>query len=114
MAEFAVNSDDPTTEGLLVAYQQERGGVQATVGQMYQAVARAEQAYAELEIALGEGGRFVALGEYHAALQAPVGDAIALLRQSMAGVMAVLEQMQSAMPEGTILFPGVPRNEDAK
>ncbi len=114
MAEFVISSDDPTTEGLLTSYQQERGGVQATVGQMYQAIARAEQAYSDLESALGVGGRFAALGEYHAALQAPVSDAIVLLRQSMAGVMAVMEQMESAMPEGTVLFPGVPRNEDAK
>ncbi len=114
MAQFVISSDDPTTEGLLTAYQQERGGVQATVGQMYHAIARAEQAYADLEMALGEGGRFASLGEYHAALQAPVSDAIALLRQSMAGVMAVMEQMESAMPKGTVLFPGVPRNEDAR
>ena len=114
MAEFVISSDDPTTEGLLTAYQQERGGVQATVGQMYQAIVRAKQAYSDLELALSEGGRFAALKEYHAALQAPVSDSIVLLRQSMAGVMAVMEQMESAMPDGTVLFPGVPRNEDAK
>lgn len=114
MAEFVISSEDPTTEGLLIAYQQERGGVQATVGQMYQAIERAEAAYSALEAALDESGAFWVLAEYHAALQAPVADAIALLRVSMAGVMAVMEQMESAMPKGTVLFPGVPRNEDAR
>jgi hypothetical protein len=111
MAEYIVDSSNQETETLLVAYRDARGGVQATAGQMYTAIARTEAAYVELETALGEGGPLAALGEYHATKQAPVGDAVARLRQSMAGVMALMEQMQAGYAQlvpGGILFPGVP------
>ena len=74
---------------------------------MYTAIARCERGYVELSDMLA--GELKGLAGYHEAVSAPVADAVALLRDSMAGVMALMEQMQAAMPEGVELFPGVPR-----
>lgn len=110
MAQYIVDSGDVATETLLLAYRNERGGVQAIAGQMYAAIARTEEAYVTLESKLTTGGEYEALANYHTALQAPVNDAITMLRSKMADVMALMEQMEAAMPAGTILF-GVPRAE---
>lgn len=109
MAQYIIDSSDGRTEALLIDYRNERGGVQAIAGQMYVAIARCEEAYRALEGKLQPGEEYADLSEYHTALQAPVADAVAMLRDSMAGVMALMEQMQTAMPEGVELFPGVPR-----
>ena len=111
MAQYVVDATDQETETTLIAYQAQRGGVQATVGQMYQAIQRAEDAYAEFETLLGEGERLEALAEYHAAKQAPVAAAVTSMRTQMATLMATMRAMQSAMPPGIVLFPGVPREE---
>lgn len=110
MAEYIVDSGNQESETTFDAYRQTRGGIQAMAGQMYQAIARCDVAYVEFDAMLEDGGQFATLADYHTALQAPVSDAILLLRQSMAGVLALMRRMESAMPEGTILFPGVPRN----
>lgn len=111
MAQVIIDSADTTTETRLVAYRDARGGVQSVAGQMYAAIARSEAAYQALEAKLAPGGEFETLADYHTALQAPVADAVAALRGSMAGVMALMEQMQAAMPKGVVLFPNVPRAE---
>lgn len=110
MATITIDSADVTTETKMVAYRAERGGVQSIAGQMYASIARTEEAYVDLETKLGEGGEFEDFAEYHTALQAPVNDAVSLLRSKMADVMALMEQMEATMPAGTILF-GVPRAE---
>jgi seryl-tRNA(Sec) selenium transferase len=109
MTEFIVRADDQDSESLFIAYRDERGGVQSVVGQMYQAIKRAETAYADFEAQLAEGQRFETLAAYHTAKQAPVAEAVALLRYKMAEVAGLMEQMQTAMPPEIILFPGVPR-----
>lgn len=110
MAQVIISSDDAASEGIFEAYRQTRGGIQSLAGQMYQAIARCDTAYAEFDVLL-KSGEYAELAEYHTALQAPVNDAVLMLRQQMAGVMALMRGMESAMPPGTILFPGVPRNE---
>lgn len=112
MAQFIIDSTDPATEQLVATYRDRRGGVQAVAGQMYQAIARSEAAYAALETELAAGGALESIADYHTALQAPVADAVTTLRSSMTGVMALMEQMQAAMPVGVELFPGVPRAEE--
>lgn len=111
MAQYIVDSSNQGSETTFDTYRQTRGGIQSLAGQMYQAIARTETTYEEFDAMLADGGQFATLADYHTALQASVNDAILLLRQSMAGVMALMQQMESAMPPGTILFPGVPRNE---
>lgn len=108
MSQFVISTDQPASEGLFDAYRQTRGGIQSMAGQMYQSIARCEAAYNDFDVLL-KSGQFAELADYHAALQAPINDAVTSLRQSMAGVMGLMRQMESAMPEGTILFPGVPR-----
>lgn len=110
MAQIIISSDDAASEGTFDAYRQTRNGIQSLAGQMYQAIDRCDVAYAEFD-ALLESGQYVALADYHKVLQAPVDDAVLMLRQQMAGVLALMRQMESAMPPGTILFPGVPKNE---
>ena len=109
MTQYIVDAADQQTESLLIAYQAERGGVQSVVGQMYSAIRRAEDAYVEFGVMLAEDGQFANLAAYHTAKQALVADAIAGMRAQMAALMATMEAMQAAMPEGIILFPGVPR-----
>jgi hypothetical protein len=111
MTQYVVDAEDQTTETALVTYQAERSGVQLTVGQMYQAIQRAENAYVMFESMLAEDGPLSALAVYHTAKQAPVADAVAGMRAQMGALMATMRAMQSAMPPGIVLFPGVPRNE---
>jgi len=111
MTQYIVDSNDGATETLFIRYQQERGSVQAVAGQMYQAISQSEAAYVGLGALLAEDGELSTLAEYHTALQAPVVDAVDLLRASMEGVLSFMRQMQAAMPEGVQLFPNVPRGE---
>jgi hypothetical protein len=111
MTQYIVDAADQTTETALVTYQAARGGVQSTVGQMYQAIQRAEDAYVMFESMLAEDGPLSALSAYHTAKQAPIADAVAGMRAQMGALMATMRAMQSAMPPGIVLFPGVPRNE---
>lgn len=110
MTQYIVDAADQATETALIDYQNERGGVQATVGQMYQAIQRAEDAYVMFESMLAEDGPLSALSAYHTAKQAPIADAVAGMRAQMGALMATMRAMQSAMPPGIVLFPGVPRN----
>lgn len=109
MAEYVVTSDDQTTETALVEYREERGGVQSLAGQMYAAVVRTEAAYAALGEKLEPGGAYAALAGYHAAKQAGLEDGIGALRAKMAELAGLMVQLSAAMPEGQVLFPGVPR-----
>lgn len=113
MTQYIVDAADQSTETTLIAYQAERGGVQSTAGQMYQAIQRAEDAYVMFESMLAEDGPLSALSAYHTAKQAPIADAVAGMRAQMGALMATMRAMQSAMPDGIILFPGVPRNIEA-
>jgi len=111
METYIVNSTDQSTETLLVAYRETRGGIQSQAGQMYQAIARTAKASAEFDAALQPGGPLAALGAYHADKQAPIAAAVTTLRQAMGGVMALMVQMQAgyaAVNPGGVLFPGVP------
>jgi len=111
MAVYSVNSENQESETLLVAYQNARTNVQAMAGEMYRATKRAEDTYAEFDAALQVGGPLEALGEYHADKQASLSAAVVALRAQMAGMMALMVQMQAgyatAVPGG-VLFPGVP------
>lgn len=107
MTTYTIDANDQGTESLLIAYQQDRGGVQSVAGQMYQAIQRAEAAYSHFETQLQN--EYAAVADYHHAKQAPVADAVVLLRYKMAEVAGLMEQMQAAVPEGLTLFPGVPR-----
>ena len=78
---------------------------------MYNAIQRAEDAYVMFGEMLAEDGPLSALSAYHTAKQAPIADAVAGMRAQMSMLMATMRAMQSAMPGGIILFPGVPRNE---
>jgi len=111
MAQYIVDSTDQSTETLLIAYREARGGIQSQAGQMYQAIVRTETAYAEFDAALQVGGSLESLGAYHVAKQAAVSDAVVTLRANMAAVMALMVQMQAgyaAAVPGGVLFPGVP------
>jgi len=111
MAQYIVDSTNQNSETLLVAYRNTRGGIQSQAGQMYAAIAQTEAVYAEFDAALQVGGPLEALGAYHADKQAPIAAAVVTLRQSMAGVMALMVQMQAgyaAVNPGGVLFPGVP------
>ena len=112
MAQYIVNSENQETETLLIAYRDARGGIQSQAGQMYQAILRTETAYAEFDAALQVGGPLESLGDYHAAKQAAVSDAVVALRAQMAGMMGLMVQMQAGYAAATggagILFPGVP------
>jgi hypothetical protein len=111
LTQYIVDAADQTTETALVTYQAARGSVQSTVGEMYQAIQRAEDAYVMFESMLAEDGPLSALSAYHTAKQAPIADAVAGMRAQMSMLMATTRAMQSAMPPGIVLFPGVPRNE---
>ena len=112
MAQYIVNSENQETETLLIAYRDARGGIQSQAGQMYHAILRTETAYAEFDVALQIGGSLESLGAYHVAKQAAVSDAVVTLRTNIAGVMALMVQMQAGYAAATggagILFPGVP------
>lgn len=112
MTQYIVDAADQSTETTLILYQAERGGVQSVVGQMYGAIQRAEDAYVAFEAMLAEDGQFANLAAYHTAKQAPVAAAVDNMRAQMAALMATMEAMQAAMPEGIILFPGVPRGTE--
>jgi len=109
--QYIVDSMDASTETLFVGYREARGGIQSQVAQMYTAIVRAETTYAEFDAAMGVGGALEALGEYHAAMQLPIDDAVALMRVKMTELAALVVQMQAgystAVPGG-VLFPGVP------
>lgn len=109
MATYQIDSTDQSTENLTVDYVNERGGVQSIAGQMYQAIARCEAAYAAFDTSLQVGQPFADLAVYHTAKQTPIADAVTLLRSQMAGVMALMVTMESAFPAGQQLFPGVPK-----
>lgn len=111
MTQYIVNAADQQTESLLIAYHAERGGVQSVVGQMWQAIRRAEDTYVMFGEMLAEDGPFADLAAYHAAKQAPIVDAVAGMRAQMAALMATIQAMQDAVPPGIILFPGVPRHK---
>jgi len=112
MAVYKVDSENQDSETLLVAYQNARTNVQAMAGEMYRAMKRTEDTYAEFDAALQVGGPLEALGAYHVAKQAAVSDAVVTLRANMAVVMALMVQMQAGYAAATggegILFPGVP------
>jgi len=112
MAQYIVNSENQETETLLIAYRDARGGIQSQAGQMYQACLRTETAYAEFDAALQPGGPLETLGEYHADKQVSLSAAVVALRANMAGLMALMVQMQAGYAAATggagILFPGVP------
>ena len=111
MTQYIVDAANQETESLLIAYHAERGGLQTAVGQMWQAIRRAEDAYVMFGYMLADDGPFADLAAYHAAKQAPIADAVAGMRAQMAALMATMQAMQDAMPPGIVLFPGVPRNE---
>jgi hypothetical protein len=106
MATYTIDAENQETESLLVAYQERRSEVQSIAGQMYLQIERAERAYTSFEAQMG--AEYEPLTEYHDAKQAPVSEAVALLRAKMAEVAELMEQMQAAMPAGITLFPGVP------
>jgi hypothetical protein len=106
---YELRADDQQSESLFAAYQERRGEVQTIAGQMYINIQRAEAAYATFEAQLLN--EYAPLAAYHNAKQAPVAQAVTLLRSKMAEVAGLMEQMQAAMPEGIILFPGVPTQQ---
>jgi hypothetical protein len=106
MTTYTIDADDQPSESLFLSYQQDRGGVQSIAGQMYQAIKRAEAAYSNFETQLEN--EYADVAAYHNAKQAPVSDAVLLLRSKMAEVTGLMEAMNKAMPEGIVLFPGVP------
>jgi len=106
MTTYTIDADNQPTESLFLSYQQDRGGVQSIAGQMYQAIVRAEAAYSNFETQLAN--EYADVADYHHAKQAPVAQAVALLRYKMAEVAVLMESMNKAMPEGIVLFPGVP------
>jgi len=112
MAVYEVDSENQDSETLLVAYQNARTNVQAMAGEMYRATKRTEDTYAEFDAALQPGGPLEALGAYHADKQASLSAAVVALRAQMAGLMALMVQMQAGYAAATggagILFPGVP------
>ena len=111
MAQYIVDSADRATEVHFTDYRDDRGGVQSQAGQMYAAIVRSETAYTALDEALSEGGTYSAIADYHSAVAGPVAASVTILRAKMAELTAFMRAMQSAMPEGVDLFPGVPRNE---
>jgi hypothetical protein len=111
MTQYIVDSANQQTESMLIDYHSERGGVQAIAGQMYAAIHRAENAYVAFEEMLN-GGRLAPLAEYHAAKQAPITDAVVGMRAQMADLLATMRAMQASMPDGIVLFPGVPRETE--
>jgi hypothetical protein len=106
MTTYTIDATNQDSESIFKAYQESRGGVQSIAGQMYQAIVRAEAAYSNFETQLAN--EYADVAAYHNAKQAPVADAVALLRYKMAEVAGLMEAMNKAMPEGIVLFPGVP------
>lgn len=104
MAQYIVNSDDQSSESLLVAYQTERVGTQRQVAQVHAAIVRGLAAESRFGEMLAEGGPLESMADYHAAKLAPLAASLDNLRAAMAGVRDAMEQLEAAVPG---LFPGV-------
>lgn len=105
MAEFAIDSQDGATEVAFLEYKAAQYGLRQRVAGCYEAVAGTLALYAAFEARLADDGDLAALAEYHAAVAAPLAGAETVLRETMAGLVGVIGQMQAAVPG---LFPGVP------
>ncbi len=104
MAQYIVDSNDQSSESLLVAYQNERVGTQRQVAQVHSAIVQGLAAESRFDEMLAEGGALDGMAEYHAAKIAPLAASLDNLRAAMAGVRDAMEQLEAAVPG---LFPGV-------
>jgi hypothetical protein len=104
MAEFAIVSDDDSTEAAFLEYKQVQIGLRLRVAGLHSACSQALAAYTDFEARVGDGGDLAGLSEYHTAKAAGLAGAEGMLRDKIGDLVALIAQMESASPG---LFPGV-------
>ena len=109
MAQFVIEADDQATEDVWGAYKEAQFLTRGQVGVVFQACREALAKNAALSARLDEGGDLHSLEVYHAAKVAGLGGGETVLVAAIEKMVAMIQSMQDAMPEGVTLFPGVPR-----
>jgi len=104
MGQYIVESDDQSSESLIVDYHIERVGTQATVARVHGAIVRGLAAEASFNALVAPGGALEALEEYHADKKGPLAHQLDMLRADMVALRDRMEAMSAAVPG---LFPGV-------
>jgi len=94
---FAINT--PEDELLFRAYTGHRDAVRAVMGQgVYPNLVRALETYAAFDAALANGLSDPDLLSYHASTMAAVAPYVAQLRQLAAGIVQIMQQIETAQP----------------
>ena len=109
MATYTVDTDNQETENALLAYKDAQFLTRGQVGVVFRACEEALAKNAALTARLEAGGDLEGMAEYHTAKAAMLGNGEAVLVKALGDLVAVIQGMQSAMPEDTTLFPGAPR-----
>lgn len=112
MATYVVDTEDQATENALMDYKQAQILTRGQVGVVFQACKEALAKNERLAARLGEGGDWAAMAEYHSAKAAQLGGGEATLVEAIGELVAMIQAMQDAMPEGLTLFPGVPKTAE--
>jgi hypothetical protein len=109
MAKITWDSDDQSTEDVPLAYKDAQYLTRGQIGVIFGACNEALAKNTALAERLGEGGDLESMAEYHTAKAAQLGGGEAVLVKAIEDLVAMIQGMQNAMPEGMTLFPGVPR-----
>ena len=106
MAIYTVDTNDQATEDAFLAYKEAQFLTRGQVGVIFHACNEALSKNAKMT-SITDGDAAVA--EYHIAKSAELGGGEIVLIKAIGDLAALIQGMQSAMPAGNDLFPGVPR-----
>ena len=109
MAIYTVDANNQATEDALLAYKEAQFLTRGQVGVIFRACNEALSKNANMAARLGPDGDLATMAEYHIAKAAVLGGGEMVLIKAIGDLAALIQGMQSAMPAGNDLFPGVPR-----